>query len=77
MDSKKPNILFVDDEKAFLRHLIRSVGNRAPGLECHGASNEAEAILMAKRLNPEVIVLDLTLDITSCLLYTSDAADDP
>ncbi|MCB0336104.1 MAG: hypothetical protein KDD62_07350, partial [Bdellovibrionales bacterium] len=62
MDSKNPNILFVEDDKALLTRLMKGARLRSPDLNCHGAATDAEALLMAKKLLPEVIVLDLTLD---------------
>lgn len=61
MANQKPNILFVDDEEVFLRSLTRSVKRHEPGFECHVAHNEKAAIEAAKRIQPEVIVLDLCI----------------
>ena len=51
MDSKKANVLFVDDDEAFTRCLTRSVSQHTCGCKCHSASNEAEALRLAGSLS--------------------------
>lgn len=62
MESRKPNVLFVDDEVTVLRSIIRGIQRRTPELECHAAVCESEALSMARKFDPEVIVVDLSLD---------------
>ncbi len=61
MDNEKAHVLFIDDEETFTRQLIRSAALRRSAFECHSANNETQAIQVAERIKPDVIVLDLGL----------------
>lgn len=61
-NQKKANVLFVDDDQTFLRQLTRSVEHRTSAFQCHVAVCEVQAIDIAERIEPEVVVLDLGLD---------------
>jgi len=62
MNLNTPNILVVDDEPSLCRTISRSLGNRIENCNIEIAHDPKQALLAAKRLNPEVIILDLSLD---------------
>ena len=64
MDQDNSNILLIDDCEAFTRSIKRILDGRNEGWNFHFAHNEKEALAKAKRLKPEVIILDLSLDST-------------
>jgi len=84
MDHEKANVLFVDDEQSFLRQITQSVTRRNSAFDCHVSISEGEALNVAQRVKPEVIVLDLGLHpsagpevglgLIAKLLQISDAA---
>ncbi len=64
MENAKPNVLFIDDDEGFARHLVRSIERRELAIECHTAHNEEQALKRAEQVKPDVIVVDLALDPT-------------
>ena len=62
MEADKSNVLFVDDDAACTRSTIRGVLRLFPDFNPHTAEKEEEAIALARKLRPEVVVLDLNLD---------------
>lgn len=64
MEKESANVLVIEDDEAAARSVIRSLKHRSDDHVYHAAHNEREAILLAKRIEPEVIVLDLSIDPT-------------
>lgn len=60
-ESSSANVLFVDDDKAFLKTMLRGAEHRLGENQYLGAHDEKEALLSAKKYQPEVIILDLNL----------------
>ena len=57
-----PVVLFVDDDLAASRSLIRVLESRNAGINFKPVQNEREALLLMKAEEPEAVVLDLSLD---------------
>jgi len=84
MESHKANVLFVDDEQAFLKQITQSIARRSSTFDCQVAVSENEALHIAQQVQPEVIILDLGLHpnggpevglgLISTLLQIADAA---
>lgn len=62
MEEKKPNVLVIDDDEAVARLVRRSISNRLENCELHLAHNIKDALILANRIKPEVVVLDLALE---------------
>src|SRR5919206_4260592 len=61
-------ILFVDDHQSFLWGLVKLIESDGPGMNVIGsASNMPEAIVIAEREQPDVILLDIDLNGVSSL----------
>lgn len=55
-------ILLIDDHKSFMDGLAMVINSQTPAMEVIGmASNHAEAITAASRLNPDLILMDMDL----------------
>ncbi len=56
-----PRVLIVDDH-AFIRRGVQTILRSAPGWEfCGEASNAADAIRMVDQLNPDIVLMDVTM----------------
>jgi DNA-binding NtrC family response regulator len=62
MQENKPNILIVDDDPSLVRVVESSINKRTDKYDLHVAYNVKDAMLIAKRILPEVIVLDLCIE---------------
>jgi NarL family two-component system response regulator LiaR len=64
-------VLIVDDQEYIRRGLKAFLGDE-PGIEiCGEASNGSEAIDMAKKLRPDVVIMDISMPILDGLRATS------
>ena len=57
-------VLIIDDEIEVARALKKSLLRRDPNLEIDQKNNHQDAILFIKKNKPEIIILDLTIDIS-------------
>ena len=55
------SILFVEDHEPVRHSLLDLVTTGFPGLECHQAASGEEAIELATRHRPEVVLMDILL----------------
>ena len=65
-------ILIVDDEKAVRTALVRLLGTCAEWMVVGEAADGAEAIGKAKELNPDVVIMDITMPEMSGLEATAE-----
>ena len=67
MGSSFPNCVLLVDDSAIIRRSLRRVFEQAGWEVCGEAENGHEAIEKAKHLNPQVIVLDLSMPLMNGL----------
>lgn len=59
----RPNILIVDDDAAAVTSLVKALSATGLEVSLHAATRAADALVLATKLNPQVCVLDLCLDV--------------
>jgi two-component system, response regulator RegA len=59
IDPSLPKILVIDDDQIFRTRLVRALAMR--GYETHQAANFEDAIVMAKRVQPERAIVDMRM----------------
>lgn len=73
MLQQKPIGLLLVDREDIVRYGLRSILNRAPSVEVLGeASNGKEAIAQARRLRPDVIIMDVDMPVMDGLTATGE-----